>query len=654
MRTFAIFAMVVLMVTPLLTQNQDQAQAITDPLQVTSRSKPDVQKFALDKLFMSYIVGGTAWSPDGKSIAFISNISGRRNLWLVAASGGAPVQITTSDQRQASPAWSPDGKWIAFISDHDGNEQWDIFLVHSAGGEVTNLTHTPEIAETDPAWSPDGKSLAYLVKPKTSPNWEIDVMDISTRQVQHITKGTPKHLNVANFAWSPDGSQIAYTLENANGKDSNIMIADVATGKSKNMTNHKGDLHFVVNDWSPDGKFLLMTSDAVNGYQNIGLMEIASQQIDWLTTDKWEYMGGNFSPNGKLLTWTANVDGNTDITVFTIANRTPQVLPLKKGTNILGGSESAFSRDGSHLLVHHNGADSPTDVWVYDFASGQSRAVTHSLAAGVRAEDMVEPFLVHFPSNDGKWQISAFVYVPCNLQRKPENPAIVYIHGGPSSQTVNSFDRSIQYLVNQGYIVIAPNYRGSTGYGKDFQEANFMDMGGGDLQDNLAAADWIKKTGYVDPKKLIIMGGSYGGYMTMMGVTKAPDLWAAGVAIVPFVNWFTEIENEDPLLREIDLATMGDPVKEKARYEERSPIFFVDKIKAHLLLLAGAYDPRCPKSEAQQVADAVHKRGGVAELKIYEDEGHGFARRENQIDAYTRVANFLKEHVPPALNAKAK
>src|SRR5260370_12372447 len=267
---FAIFAMVVLMVTPLLAQNQDQAQAITDPLQVTSRSKPDVQKFALDKLFMSYSVGGTAWSPNGKSIALISNMSGRRNLWLVAASGGAPVQITTSDQRQASPAWSPDGKWIAFISDHDGNEQWDIFLVHSAGGEVTNLTHTPEIAETDPAWSPDGKSLAYLVKPKTSPHWEIDVIDISTRQVQHITKRTPKHLNVANFAWSPDASQIAYTLENPNANDSNIIISNVATGKSKNMTNPKANLHFVVDDRPPDGKFLMMTSDAVTGYPNTG------------------------------------------------------------------------------------------------------------------------------------------------------------------------------------------------------------------------------------------------------------------------------------------------------------------------------------------------------------------------------------------------
>jgi dipeptidyl aminopeptidase/acylaminoacyl peptidase len=203
-------------------------------------------------------------------------------------------------------------------------------------------------------------------------------------------------------------------------------------------------------------------------------------------------------------------------------------------------------------------------------------------------------------------------------------------------------------MVNQGYFVIAPNYRGSTGYGNDFEQANFRDMGGGDLEDVLAAADWIQKTGYIDPKKLIVMGGSYGGYLSMMAVTKAPEVWAAGVPIVPFVNWFTEIENEDPELRQSDLATMGDPEKEKALYTERSPIFFVDKIKAPLMLLAGGHDPRCPKEEAQQVADAVKKNGGIAELKIYENEGHGFARVENQIDAYKRVAEFLKAKVPPA------
>jgi len=234
------------------------------------------------------------------------------------------------------------------------------------------------------------------------------------------------------------------------------------------------------------------------------------------------------------------------------------------------------------------------------------------------------------------------------MQRSGQNAAIVYIHGGPAAQSVNSFNRFIQHIVNQGYMVIAPNYRGSTGYGKEFQQANLFDMGGGDLQDVLAAADFLMQTGYPDKKKLIVMGGSYGGYLTMMAVTKAPELWAAGVPIVPFVNWFTEIQNEDPVLQQSDRATMGDPEKNPDFFRERSPLFFVNHVKAPLLLLAGANDPRCPAEETKQVIEAVKKQGGVAEAKIYENEGHGFSKIENQIDAYQRVTNFLKAHVKPA------
>src|SRR5439155_1229763 len=220
------------------------------------------------------------------------------------------------------------------------------------------------------------------------------------------------------------------------------------------------------------------------------------------------------------------------------------------------------------------------DGWVYSIADGNSRRVTHSLMAGVPPSHMVEPLLIHYPSRDGKWTISALLYVPHNMRRDGKNAAIVYVHGGPTSQTVNLFNRFIQHMVNQGYMVIAPNYRGSTGYGKEFQQANLFDMGGGDLQDVLAAADWIKQTGYLDPKKLVIVGGSYGGYMSMMAVTKAPDVWAAAVPIVPFVNYFTEIQNEDPVLREMDLATMGDPEKNKDLFRDRSPSFFIDHVNA--------------------------------------------------------------------------
>jgi dipeptidyl aminopeptidase/acylaminoacyl peptidase len=651
MRVSLAFAIFVFMATNLVAEQDAAAPAfITDPRQIQSKGNPDVQQWQLsiEKLYMIRRVGGTAWSPDGKQIAFISNISGRNNLWLVPAEGGWPAQLTISDQRQASPAWSPDGKWIAYVSDRDGDEQWDIFLVSPTNGDVVNLTNTPEIAEESPAWAPDGRHLAYQVKPRTSSTFEIDVMDILTRKVRHLTTGTPADLGNNNPIWSRDGKWIAYTQQHAAGKDSNIFVVEVATGKTTLLTAHRGEHNFSAADWSPDGKKLLITSNAGNGYDNVGLLDVFSNKIDWLTQDKWEVSAGNYSPDGRQVTWTVNVDGNIQVVLHDLAAHRSQPLPLPAGVNSLGGAESAFTRDGSRLLYFHNGPASPRDAWVYTFAGKRSHQVTHSLVGGVRSSDLVKPFLVHYPSTDGKWTISGFVYVPYNMQRDGRNAAVVYVHGGPTAQTQNSFDRIVQYLANAGYLVIAPNYRGSTGYGKEFMDANRFDMGGGDLADLLGAAEWIKKSGYPDPGKIVIMGGSYGGYMTMMGVTKTPEQWAAGVALVPFVNWFTEVKNEDPLLQQYDLATMGDPEKNKALWEERSPVFFVDRIKAPLLLLAGGHDPRCPKEESEQVAEAIQKRGGVVDLKVYENEGHGFARIENQIDAYKRVADFLKKHVPPA------
>jgi dipeptidyl aminopeptidase/acylaminoacyl peptidase len=650
MRTFGLSIIVIILMSTISSaQMPTIPTAITDPKQIVSKSNVAVERnFEIEKLYMTRAVGGTAWSPDGKTIAFISNISGRNNIWLVPSEGGWPTQLTVSDQRQARPAWSPDGKWIAYMSDYDGDEQWDIFMVAPKTGEVKNVTNTREIAEEDPAWSPDGRYLVYMVKPKISSVFEIDVFDTVLRDVKHITTGTPNDKMNVRPIWSHDGKWIAYTQEQAKGTDSNIFIAEVATGKSDLLTPHEGEQIFRVSDFSPDAASLLLTSNAVNGYENVGVLNIASKKITWLTKEKWETSAGHFSPDGKSVTWTANVDGNTDIFIHDLSPGKTTPLPLPKGVNELGGAESAFTRDGSRLLYYHDGAKAPNDAWVYALATGKSHQVTSSLVGGVQADEMVEPFLVHYPSRDGKWTISAFVYVPFNLPRQPISPAIVYVHGGPASQTVNSFNRLIQYMANQGYIVIAPNYRGSTGYGKDFQHANLFDMGGGDLQDVLAAADWIKKTGYVDPKKLILMGGSYGGYLTMMGVTKAPDVWAAGVPIVPFVNWFTEIEHEDPVLQQSDIATMGDPKTNKALFEDRSPIFFVDKIKAPLFILAGGNDPRCPEEESQQVVDAVKKNGGKAELKVYKNEGHGFAKVENLIDAYRRATGFLKDTVPPA------
>ena len=625
---------------------QQPPVTLTDPSVVTSTEKNDVEPVTIEKIYTTRQIGGSSWSPDGNHLAVITNISGRANIWIVPAKGGWPKQLTVSDQRQIDPMWSPDGRWIAYASDYGGNEQWDIFLVSPKNGAVINLTSTPDVSEMDARWSPDSQMLTFRSKPKNAAPYDIQVLNVHTRKISAVTQDTPPGLDNSDPVWSPDGTQIAYTRGDSGGHSSDVYLADIARGHSTNITHHEGNRLFHGTDWSPDGKSILLTSNAANGSLNVGLLTIASQRIAWLTNDFWESSNGRFALNGKHVVWETNIDGNTDLVLCDLASHRRQILPIRKGVNTLAGGGKPFSPDGSRLLFNHNGAESPSDVWVYSPRIAKSQRLTDSFVGGLREEDMVQPSLIHYLSTTRKLRISAFLYVPFNLQRNGRNPAVVLVHGGPTGQSVNSFNRLVQHLANQGYVVIAPNFRGSSGFGTDFQYANRYDWGGGDLQDVVAAAEWLKKTGYVDPKKLAIMGASYGGYMTMMGLTKTPETWATGVSLVPFVSLFTEFQNEDAGLREYDRFFMGDPEKNRALWEDRSPINFVTKIQAPLLLVAGGNDPRDPPTEAIQVAERVKENGGIVEIKVYKDEGHGFARLENIIDEANRIAAFLKKYVP--------
>src|SRR6266852_29255 len=366
MRTLALFAIVIFMSTvvteTVAAQTLPFPQAVTDPKQIASKPNAQVEprSLTIEKLYMTRQVGRPTWSPDGKSIAFISNMSGRNNLWLVPNEGGWPVQLTVSDQRQAAPAWSPDGKWIAYQSDYDGDEQWDVFLVSPKTGKVVNLRQTREIAELAPTWSPDGRYLAYEVKPKTSAAYEIDIYDMVMREVKHLTTGTPQDKRNSSPIWSKDGKYIVYSQEQAKGTDSNVFIVDVATGQSTVLTPHGGEQLYFANDISsrpiPDAMQILITSNAENGYDNIGLLNVGTkgaiaghlvpEKIKWLTKDKWEIRGGEFSPDGKHITFSANVDGNEDIYLHDLATGRSTALPIPKGVNEPAGGHSAFTKDG--------------------------------------------------------------------------------------------------------------------------------------------------------------------------------------------------------------------------------------------------------------------------------------------------------------------
>lgn len=617
---------------------------ITDPKKIVSAEMTGAGAVPIDDLFFTRSTIGGAWSPDSKEVVFTSNFTGRFNLWKVSSAGGWPIQLSQSDDRQGGGLWSPDGKWILFQSDRGGAETYDLFAIPAAGGELVNLTKTDTISETGAVWSPSGFALAMSYKLKTAPVTDIAVMDWSSRAVRNITnEKTANHLWTGHV-WSPDGKSIYASRVNAGFTDSSVFQIDVATGKQEELTPHEGQSRSFVSSVSPGGKTLLLTSDRPGGYPNVALLDVATKKTSWVTDIQWEAQSGDFSPDGKSFTYTVNEDGRSDAYLGDTGTRKGTKLNLPEGLNGFAGNPTPFSADGTRLLVNHQSSTQPGDLWVYEVKDKKASQLTFSAIGSLQAAKIPPSQLVHYKSFDGK-TISAFLWVPFNLKRDASNPGIVLPHGGPTGQTVDSFNRSVIALVSRGYTVIAPNVRGSTGYGIDFQKANTKDLGGGDLDDEVFAAKFMTATGYVDEKKIGITGGSYGGYMTLMAIGKKPDLWAAAVEQYGIINWLTMLEHEDPFLQEYEKSLLGDPVKDREIYDNASPIKFIRNAKAPLLVLQGENDIRVPKEEAEQVVAIYKEISKPVDSHFYPQEGHGFVKRENQIDAIKRTVAWFDQYL---------
>jgi dipeptidyl aminopeptidase/acylaminoacyl peptidase len=620
------------------------ARQISDPKTITSASNPKARPIPIDDLYFTRSVSNASWSPDGKEIAFTTDISGRSNLWKVNANGGWPIQLGQSDERQYGEAWSPDGKWIVFQQDSGGNELWDVFAIPSDGGEAINLSNTPEVREEGPRWSPDGKAIALNTKPKDGTVYDITLMDWATRKMTPLThESTPNHL-WNSVAWSPDGKILYANRVEVSFTDADIYAIDVASGKTTNLTAHQGQVLYVASSLSPDGKKLLITSNEKGGYQNVALLDIAGKKLAWVTDTKWEAGSGDFSPDGKWFTYTINADGRVDTYTADVATLHSEKIPIGGGVNGFAANSNSFSPLGDRLLLSHESSVEPGDFWVYDVSSRKAKQLTYSAIASLNSAARAPSQVISYKSFDGK-TISALLWIPFNLKRDGSNPALVLPHGGPTGQSADYWSPRVAAFVSRGYVCIEPNVRGSTGYGMEFQKANYKDLGGGDLQDEVYAAKFLEATGYINPKKIGITGGSYGGFMTLMAIGRTPDVWAAGVELYGIINWMTMLDHEDPMLQQYEKSLLGDPVKDRVSYDAASPITYIHSVKAPLLILQGENDPRVPKEEAEQVFALLKKDGKTVDAHYYPNEGHGFEKRENQIDSIRRTVAWFDKYL---------
>lgn len=618
----------------------------TDPKSISSNSNPSARPVPIDDLFYSRRVSSPAWSPDGKQIVFTTNFTGRNNLWKVDANGGWPIQLLQSDDRQDGAVWSHDGKWIVFTQDVGGHEIWDLYAVPSNGGQAINLTNTANVSEENPRFSPDGSLVAITMKQETAPVNNIAVMDWQTHKIRPVTDEKSVDHVWQIVDWSPDGKYLFANRLKLNFGDESVFRIEAATGKSEELTPHQGEVVIAATALSPDGARLLLSSNEKGGFNNVALLDINSKKLNWVTNTQWEADGGKFSPDGRQFTYVINQDGRSDVYLQTLGETQAQKLPFPPGRTVDTGDPSSFSIEGK-LLLSHQSSQRVSDFWIYDPKTRSLRQLTHSALASLSPESIPPSQIVHYKSFDGQ-MISAFMWVPFNLKRDGSNPAIVLPHGGPTGQVTDTFNSTAAALASRGYICIAPNVRGSTGYGMAFQKANTKDLGGGDLQDEVYATKFLVDTGYVDAKKIGITGGSYGGFMTLMAIGKTPDMWAAAVELFGIIDWYTMLTNSDPRLQEYEKGLLGDPEKDRSVYENASPIKFIRNAKAPLLVLQGENDIRVPKEEAEQVVEILKKEGKTVDAHFYPKEGHGFVKRENQIDALKRTAEWFDKYLKGA------
>jgi dipeptidyl aminopeptidase/acylaminoacyl peptidase len=605
---------------------------------ITSLSNPAYRPLDIDTLYYTRSIYTLRWSVDGEHIYFETNITGRYNIWRVPSEGGWPVQLTVSDEMNTLADPSPDGHHLLYSQDNQGDEKPNLYLLDLTEYKTRNITNTEKRGHRDMKWSPDGRSLFYAAERDIPGTYPIFQHDMTTGTVKKIISSDTGDCEAVEP--SPDGKKIAFS-RTLNYQYAGVSVHDLETGRETVLAPIDDHSTNIVGGWTRDSKKVFVTSNAnEKGIDAVALLEIKENpEFQWLTLQDWDSQLADVSPAEDKFAYIVNEAGNLHLYIRDLKGEQEEIPP---GHGVIRAAR--FSPDGKRLAIIHASGDSPHDIWVYDLKARTLKQITYSLVGGLNQDNFIHPHLVVYPGPD-QTPITAFLYVPANIKQDRSHPAIVYVHGGPQWQHFNSWFPNIQYLTSHGYIVIAPNYRGSTGYGRTFMESLRKDAGRGDLNDLVSAVDYLKTTGYVDQKRIAVMGGSWGGYLTLMALTKTPEIWAAGVSIVPLANWFTAHQNEDPVLQKNDEWLMGNPVQDRELWHDRSPIYFADQIRAPLLLLAGQNDIRCPAEETQQMAEAARKKGVTVEVKIYENEGHGFVKRENEIDGFKRAARFLDTHV---------
>jgi dipeptidyl aminopeptidase/acylaminoacyl peptidase len=553
-------------------------------------------------------------------------------LYRVSVEGGAPEQLTDLSE-PVSGGYLPVGDRLLVLRDEGGNERHQLYLLDAEpGAELDPLVVEPEFLHIAPCLTRDGRLLAYGCNRRNGRD-----LDVYVRSLEDGAERCGLSLGgwCEPGGFSPDGRWLAVERVTERSGDFDLYLVDIETGEVVHASPHDDEAVFGAPAWLPDGSSAYVPTSTGRHTVGIARYDPRTRALEYVIESEWD-LWCLIDQAGRSLLVDANEDGYSRLEL-----RDPVTLEIRTEVPLPGRGvvpNCAFSRDGRYLAYHFTSPLEPGDVWLYDVETAEPRRVTNSPRA-VAAEELVDAELHRFESFDGE-SIPAFLFRP---ETDGPAPVVVEIHGGPESQRRPIFMPVVQYLVQNGYAVVQPNVRGSTGYGKRYEHLDDVERRLDSVRDLASLHDWLATDVGLDASRVVLYGGSYGGYMVLAGLAFHPERWAAGLSVVGISSLVTFLENTSEWRRYYREREYGSLERDRDFLHDVSPLTHVDRIVAPLLLIHGANDPRVPRAEAEQIHRELTARGIPCELLVYDDEGHGLQKLKNRLDAYPKAVGFVEQ-----------